>query len=351
MNIYSMGGAVLSQTLVAKMALADEVTTFTPPQVTIPEAAAPGADSGIGDLFSDNPLLLAGIAGIIAVPIAINVISKVGAGSAGGVKMTNPAKALEALEDSKVVLVDIRSKEEIKAQGKPDLKAVKRSALSLPLTSLVKGDYVVDEQFGEKLAKARGINEESIIILLDADGSESKEAAKLIEGVDKVYVLQGGAESWAATGPWKEPGKGLSLPDLKGVGSSLNTMADEFKEAPSLNKAVIGLGAIAGAGLFLVNEAEVLIELAGIAAAANFGFKLLFSDSKKRDTREIKEIVDEKVADKEIVSESNKITAAVVDDSDTEQGEVAPMAQADAAKDPNAAEAAEWIANWKEKSN
>lgn len=351
-NLYTMGGALLGQTVAAKMAMADEMTTFSPPQVTIPEAAAPAVDSGIGDLFSDNPLLLAGIAGIIAVPVAINVISKVGAGAAGGVKMTNPAKALEALEDSRVVLVDIRSKAEIKLQGNPDLKAVKRSALSIPFTKLVKGEYVVDEMFGEKLAKARGVDEDSIIILLDADGSESKEAAKLVEGVDKVYILQGGAAAWAATGPWKEPGKGLSLPGLKGVGSSLNNMAEEFKEAPSLNKAVIGLGAIAGAGLFLVNEAEVLIELAGIAAAANFGFNLLFSDSKKRsNTTEIKEIVDEKVAEKEVVPDSNKIPAAVVDDSDTEQGEVAPMAQANAAKDPNTAEAAEWIANWKGKSN
>lgn len=351
-NLYTMGGALLGQTVAAKMAMADEMTTFSPPQVTIPEAAAPAVDSGIGDLFSDNPLLLAGIAGIVAVPVAINVISKVGAGAAGGVKMTNPAKALEALEDSRVILVDIRSKAEIKLQGNPDLKAVKRSALSIPFTKLVKGEYVVDDMFGEKLAKARGVDEDSIIILLDADGSESKEAAKLVEGVDKVYILQGGAAAWAATGPWKEPGKGLPLPDLKGVGSSLNNMAEEFKEAPSLNKAVIGLGAIAGAGLFLVNEAEVLIELAGIAAAANFGFNLLFSDSKKgSNTTEIKEIVDEKVAEKEVVPDSNKIPAAVVDDSDTEQGEVAPMAQANAAKDPNAAEAAEWIANWKGKSN
>lgn len=351
MNVYSMGGALLSQTVAAKVALADEVPSFSPPQVTIPEAAAPAAGSGIGDLFSDNPLLLAGIAGIVAIPVAINVISKIGAGSAGGVKMTNPAKALEALEDSRVILVDIRSKQEIKAQGKPDLKAVKRSALSIPFTTLVKGEYVVDENFGAKLAKAKGVNEESIVILLDADGSESKEAAKFIEGVDKVYILQGGAASWAATGPWKEPGKGLALPDLKGVGSSLNNMAEEFKEAPSLNKAVIGLGAIAGAGLFLVNEAEVLIELAGIAAAANFGFNLLFSENKRKSSDEIKEIVDEKVAEKEIVSDSSKISAAVVDDSDTEQGEVAPMAQATAEKDANVSEAAEWISNWKAKSN
>lgn len=350
-NMYSMGGALLSQAASVKMALADEVATFSPPQVSIPDAATPAAGSGIGDLFSDNPLLLAGVAGLVAVPVAINVISKVGAAGAGGVKVTNPAKALEALEDSRVILVDIRSKEEIKTQGKPELKSVKRSALSIPFTTLVKGEYVVDENFGQKLAKSRGVNEESIIILLDADGSESKEAAKLIEGVDKVYILQGGAASWAATGPWKEPGKGLALPDLKGVGSSLSNMADEFKEAPSVNKAVIGLGAIAGAGLFLVNEAEVLIELAGIAAAANFGFNLLFSDSKKKSTDNIKKIVDEKVADKDIGSDMNKITSAVVDDSDTEQGEVAPMAQADAEKAAAPSEASEWIENWKAKSN
>lgn len=357
--VQSMTGALLSQTLAVKMAGAEEAMTFTPPQVTIPESTVSVAtDGGIGDLISDNPLLLVGAGAILAVPLAINVISNLGAASGGGVKLTNPAKALEALEDSRVILVDIRSKAEIKAQGTPDLKSVKRSAVSLPYTSLVKGEYVVDERFAEKLLKVRGVNEETIVILLDADGSESKDAAKVIEGVDKVYILQGGAEAWAAYGAWKEPGKGLSLlPDLKGMGSSLNSMAEDFKEAPSLNKAGIALGAVTGAGLFLVNEAEVLLELAGLVAAGNFAFNLLFSDSRKKTMDEIKEIVDEKVAVKEIGSDLNKIAAAIVDDSDAEQGEDAPAAQAvaesaaQAVDSSKASDAAQWIQNWKENQN
>lgn len=363
--IKNLTAAIMSQGLAAKVVFADEVT-FSPPQVTIPDSTVSAAtDGGFGDIIADNPLLIGGVGLLLAVPVAINVIFKASSGGAGGVKLTNPAKAMEALEgDTRVILVDIRSKSEIKAQGKPDLKSIKRSAVSVPYTSLVKGDYVVDENFGEKVSKVRGVDEESIIILLDADGSESKDAAKMIQGVDKVYIVQGGAESWAAYGAWKEPGKGLSLslPDLKGVGSSLNTLAEDFQEAPTLNKAGIALGALAGAGLFLVNEAEVLLEVAGLVAAGNFFVNLLFADSRKKTMDDIKEIVDEKVAVKEIGSDLNKIAAAIVDDSDTEMGEVAPEAQeaasaaAAAEETPaiasdNAKEAAEWIANWKAKNN
>lgn len=352
--VPSTFAALASQAIAARVALADlDVTTFTPPVDVPATASAPAAaasDSGVS-LIADNPLLLVGVAGLVAVPVAISVITKIAnGGSAGsGVKMTNPGKALEALEDSRVVLVDIRSREEVKAQGKPDLSSVKRTAVSLPFTKLVKGEYEVDEQFGEKLAKVRGINEDSIVILIDADGSESKDAAKLVDGVDKVYILQGGADSWAATGPWKEPSKGLSLPNLKGLGSSLNTMADDFKEAPSANKAVLGLGAIAGAGLLLVNGAEVLVEVAGLAAAANLGFGLLFNDKSSKKASVEKETISA------IVDE--KISAAVVDDSDGEQAEEVPAAvaaaeavaeavEAAAEKADNAKEAAEWIENW-----
>ena len=346
---------VASQLLAVRAAFADlDVTTFVPP-TDVPETASVPAATEAGEagvsLFGDNPLLLVGIAGLVAVPVAITLITKIANGGSGGpgVKMTNPGKALEALEDARVVLVDIRSREEVKAQGKPDLSSVKRTAVSLPYTKLVKGEYEVDEQFGEKLLKLRGVGEESIVILIDADGSESKEAANLVEGVDKVYIVQGGAESWAATGPWKEPSKGLSLPNLKGLGSSLNTMAEDFKEAPSTNKAIIGLGAIAGAGLLLVNEAEVLVEIAGLAAAANLGLGLLLNgkSSGKAEKAEVKEIVDSAIA------------AAVVEDSDGEQGEEAPAAQgffeaaaateaekpaedAKETKAENAKEAAEW---------
>lgn len=362
--IKNLTTAVISQGLAAKVVSAEEVT-FSPPQVTIPESTVSAAtDGGFGDFIADNPLLIGGVGLLLAVPVAINVIVKVSSGGAGGVKLTNPAKAMEALEgDARVILVDIRSKAEIKAQGKPDLKSIKRSAVSVPFTSLVKGEYMVDENFGEKVAKVKGMDEESIIILLDADGSESKEAARMIEGVDKVYIVQGGAESWAAYGAWKEPGKGLSLslPDLKGVGSSLNTLAEDFQEAPTLNKAGIALGALAGAGFFLVNEAEVLLEVAGLVAAGNFFVNLLFADSRKKTMDDIKEIVDEKVAVKEIGTDLNKIAAAIVDDSDTEMGEVAPAAQkaeetagaaeSTDAKADNAKEAAEWIANWRAKNN
>lgn len=252
-------------------------------------------------------------------------------------------------------MIDIRSRAEVKVQGTPDLRSVKRKAVSLPYTNQVKGEFVIDEAFGEKVANLKDVSEESIIILLDSDGSESKEAAKLIDGVEKLYFVQGGAEVWSAYGAWKEPGKGLSLslPDLKGVGSQLNALAEDYKEAPTLNKAGIAAGAILGAGVFLVNEAEVLLELAGLVAAGNFFVKLIFAEQREKTMSDIKEIVDEKVAVKEIGSDMSKIAKAVLEDSDTEEipATESEPEPAKSEKPENAKEAAEWIANWKAKSN
>lgn len=349
-----IGGVLAGQGFAAKLALAEDVVLYSPPQVSIPDPVPAATDGGILDIITDNPLIVAGVAALLAVPVGINAILNIGAGGGSGVKPTTPEKALDALEkDQRVILIDIRSRDEVKAQGSPDLRTVKRSAVSVPLTSLVKGEYVVDEKFAEKVAKIRGLSEESLVILLDSDGSESKEAAKVIEGVEKIYFVQGGAKAWAAYGAWKAPGKGLSLslPDLKGVGSKLNSLAEDYKEAPSLSKAGIALGALAGAGLFVLNEAEVILEVAGLFAAGNFFLKLLFAESRDKTLKEVKEIVDEKVAIREVGSDLSKIAKAVVEDSDTEEISVEESAptETQAAAD-SAKEAKEWIENWKAKN-
>lgn len=356
-RIGQISGVLLGQTMMAKLALADaEGLTLTPPSVEIPTSLPSVDGNGLLDIVSDNPILVGGIVALLAVPLGINAILQIGSDGAG-LKPTSPEKALEALEgDSRVILIDIRSRAEVKEQGSPDLRAVKRSAVSVPYTSLVKGEFEVDDAFGDKVAKVRGMSEESLVILLDSDGSEAKEAAKQISGVAKIYYVQGGAQAWAAYGAWREPGKGLSLglPDLKGIGRSLNSLAEDYKEAPSMNKAGIALGALAGASFLLVNEAEVILEAAGLLAAGNFFLRqFLFADKREKAMSEIKEIVDEKVAVKEVASDLNKITEAVLADSENEEIPTEAMSTptvAEEDKPENVKEAAEWIENWKARS-
>jgi len=56
-------------------------------------------------------------------------------GGSLGVKSVNPSGAVEALtSDAGTLLVDIRSREEIKEQGSPNLSATKKKAILLPFT-------------------------------------------------------------------------------------------------------------------------------------------------------------------------------------------------------------------------
>lgn len=354
-----VAAAIFTNTVAGGMAFADEGVTLP---LDIPSS------SGIVDLISDNPILVGGGAFLLALPFGINALLNAGAGA--GVKPTSVARTLEALEeDPRVTLVDIRSKAEIKAQGSPDLRAVKRSAVSLPFTSLVKGELVEDAAFADKFSKLRGISEDSLVILLDSDGTTAKAAARQIEGIEKIYFVQGGAEAWEETGPWRQASAGLSLslPNLKAVGNNINELAEDFKKAPSLTKAGLAAGAIVGAGFLLFNEIEIVLEIAGLFAAGNFALKLLFADEREKTLTEIKTLVDEKVAIQEVGSDLNKIAKAVLEESPdsttaapapaSEEPAPAPESQpvtvaaatTDAATD-NAKEAAEWIETWKSKS-
>jgi hypothetical protein len=262
------------------------------------------------------------------------------------------------------VLVDIRSRAEIKVQGSPDLRSIKRTAAVLPFTNVVKGELVIDEAWAEKFGRLKGISEESLVILLDSDASIAKmAAAELAEVVEKVYYVQGGAEAWEEEGPWRAPSKGISLPslDLKSVGSNINELAEDFKKAPSVTKAGLAAGAIAGAGFLLFNEIEVVLELAGLFAAGNFFLKFVFADEREKTISEFKTLVDEKVAIQEVGSDLNKIAKAVLEEvpADSKPAAPKPAAAAPAAAAPAAAtaseeaapenvkEAREWVENWK----
>lgn len=302
-QVARLAAAVLANAGAARLALADEIQgmpDLSLPEVNLPSVSVdPSAASDLASFVSDNPLLIGGGALVLLAPVAIAAAFNGGGGGGAGVKSTTVERTLQALsEDPRVLLVDVRSKGEVKAQGSPDLRAVKRKALSLPLAQTVKGEEVADPNFADKFARLPGVSEESLVILLDADGRNAKAAAGAVaDSVAKAYFVAGGAEAWAATGPWRAPSKGLSLsmPDLRQVGASLDGLAEDFKAAPSLTKGAVAIGALLGASVLVVNEIDVVLELAGLWAAGNFLLKLVFADEREKTFTEIKTLVDDKV--------------------------------------------------------
>lgn len=338
----------------ASMAFADSLDL---PEITLPVVDAAAASDAVS-LFSDNPVLIGGGVALIAIPLGVTALLR--SNSSAAVKTTSVARTIQALEeDPRVVLVDIRSRAEIKQQGSPDLRSIKRSATVLPFTNLVKGELVIDEAWADKFGRLKGISEDSLVILMDTDASvATMAAAELEDVVEKVYYVQGGAEAWEEQGPWRAPSKGLSLPslNLKAVSSNINELAEDFKKAPSVTKAGLAAGAIAGAGFLLFNEIEVVLELAGLFAAGNFFLKLVFADEREKTLGEIKTLVDEKVAIQEVGSDLNKIAKAVLEevpaDNAPAAAPVAPAAAAATEDTPdNVREARQWVENWKSNTN
>lgn len=329
---------------------------------SLPELSLPAVSVDLPDvsglLDSADPLLVGGVVAAIAIPAGL--LALLGGGNSGPKAKAVPAsKALEALAaDEYCILLDIRSKAEARETGAPNLKGVsRRGPVSVPFTALVKGELVVDEQFGEKVSKLKGVEDGGApVILLDTDGSEAGAAAKAILEVvplNNLYYVQGGADAWqAGGGPWKEPTKlSFALPDLsqldltqldfstatKTIAGSVQTvqnLATEFDNAPASAKGVLAALGVVGASALLFTQVELLLELAGLLAAGQFLLKVVFADEREKTLTEIKKVVAEiDVAD--LPEDLTKIAATLVEDptatSSTEKKTVGEKAEKGAA--------------------
>ncbi|KAL4448313.1 hypothetical protein ABPG75_005532 [Micractinium tetrahymenae] len=321
------------------------------PAISVPSVSLPAVDVPDVSGLLDNPdaLLVVGGATIVAAGGAA-LSALLGGGSSGPkAKAVPAARALEALAaDEGCVLIDIRSKAEIKATGGPNLKGVsKRGAVSVPYVVVVQGEEVVDEEFGAKVAKVKGVAPEGApVILLDSTGSESAAAAKAILAevpLDKLYYVSGGADAWqASSGPWREPGKGLglALPDLSSVTQTLaggyttvvggvSKVAEGVAEAPEAAKGALFFAGLVGASALLFTQLELLFELAGILAAGQFLLKVVFAEDREKTLTELKKVVQE-VDIPDLPQDLSKITNALLEDPTASKTEV-KRAQAAAA--------------------
>ncbi|KAL4433287.1 hypothetical protein ABPG77_003335 [Micractinium sp. CCAP 211/92] len=315
-----------------------ELSTVSVPSVSLPDVNIPDVS---GLLDNPDALLVAGGAAIVVAGGAALSALLGGGSSAPKAKAVPAARALEALAaDEDCVLIDIRSKAEIKATGGPNLKGVsKRGAVSVPYVIVVQGEEVVDEEFGAKVAKVKGVGAEGgPVILLDSTGSQSAAAAKAILAevpLENLYYVSGGADAWQASGgPWREPGKGLALglPDLSAVTETLaggyktvvggvSKAAENVAEAPEAAKGALVFAGLVGASAVLFTQLELLFELAGILAAGQFLLKVVFAEDREKTLTELKKVVQE-VDIPDLPQDLSKITSALLEDPTASKTEV-----------------------------
>lgn len=109
------------------------------PSVDLPAVSLPDVDLSSIDLSGGDPLLVGGAVLALAVPAA--VLALAGGGNSGPkAKAVPAARALEALAaDESCILLDIRSKAEVKEEGAPNLTGLsRRGAVSLPYVIAIK---------------------------------------------------------------------------------------------------------------------------------------------------------------------------------------------------------------------
>ncbi len=151
MSPYAVGllanGAVAGSALASRL---DAVAFGSPEDAYAAATAGAGAaaarlsDLGLPDdlgslLSSPDAALLGGAVALAAIPAAlISLLGGIGGPAGPKPKGVPVATALEALAaEERCLLLDIRSKEDVKAQGSPNLKGVsKRGAVALPYTSV-----------------------------------------------------------------------------------------------------------------------------------------------------------------------------------------------------------------------
>ncbi|GER46366.1 hydroxyproline-rich glycoprotein [Striga asiatica] len=265
---------------------------------------ASGIDlNGAITFAAENPVVIGGgMAAAVAVPLLVSQL--VGKGKAWGVESARNAYA-KLGEDENVQLLDVRSTVEIKGAGRPDLKGLKKKAVGI----MYKGEDKVG--FLDKLSLRFKEPQNTTLFILDKFDGNSELVAELVtaNGFKAAYAIKDGAEGpkgWKNTGlPWIPPKKGLSL--------DFSSLTDAFEESSEIVPLTLGIAAAAGLGIFTFTEVETVLQVLGSAALVQFvSKKLLFAEDRKQTIQQIEEILNTKVAPKELVGDIQEIGKALL---------------------------------------
>ncbi|KAG0568764.1 hypothetical protein KC19_6G044000 [Ceratodon purpureus] len=284
-----------------------ELPSIELPSFELPSVELPSVDlDGASDFLSANPVAL--VLGLAAVAVPF-VASRAFAGPGASFGSVSAVEAFEKLSSSEqnAVLLDIRAAEDIKAEGSPNLKSIKKTAVRVAYDA-------EDDSFADKVfAKCKNAESTTVYVLDRFDGS-SASVAKLLanSGFKGAYAIKGGSEGpngWQAKDlPWAMPPKSfnLNIDSLKNIIADGQVGEDAFPTT-------LGVAAAAVAGAVVLSEAETTLQLLGTVALAQlFLKKFLFAEDRKKTVQEIKTFLDTKIAPKEFIEELKEVGRAIL---------------------------------------
>ncbi|CAO2835506.1 unnamed protein product [Amaranthus hypochondriacus] len=259
-------------------------------------------DAGsVVETIVNNPIIIAGGVAVIAVPL---ILSQVLGGKPKnfGVQSAKSSYAKLA-DDPNSQLLDIRSLKELREVGSPDIRGLKKKAVSIVYRGEDKPGFL------QKLSLKFKDPENTTLYILDKFDGNSELVAELVtaNGFKSAYAIKDGAEGprgWMNSSlPWIVPQKSFSL-DLSGL-------TEAFGEVDAYS--VVALGAAAGLGLLAFAEIETVLEVLGAAAIIQvFSKNFLFQEDRKKTLRQLDDFVNNKIAPKDIVSDIAEIGTALL---------------------------------------
>lgn len=262
--------------------------------------------SGVLDSFisfaSENPIILGGGVAVLAVPLVVSqLLSKP---KPWGVETAKNAYA-KLGDDENTQLLDIREVAEIKQEGSPDIRGLKKKAVSVVYRGEDKPGFL------NKLSLKFKEPENTTLFILDKFDGNSELVAELVtaNGFKAAYAIKDGVEGprgWKSSGlPWLLPKKGLSL--------DLSNLTDALGEVSDAVPLTLAAAAAAGLGLLAFTEVETILQVLGSAAIVQFvSKKLLFAEDRKQTIKQVEELLNTKVAPKELVGDIQQIGKALL---------------------------------------
>ncbi|PSS03950.1 Rhodanese-like domain-containing protein [Actinidia chinensis var. chinensis] len=270
------------------------------------------SDFDVGGFFDsiislgvENPLVIAGGAAIIAVPLVVSqVFGK--KPKPWGVESAKNAYA-KLGDDGSAQLLDIRAPVELRQVGSPDIRGLRKK----PVPVMYKGQDKLG--FLKKLTLKFKEPENTTLFILDKFDGNSELVAELVtaNGFKAAYAIKDGAEGnrgWMNSGlPWILPKKTLSF-DLSSFTDAIDGALGGGSDALVL---ILGITAAAGLGVLAFSEVEPILQLLGSVALVQVISKnLLFAEDRKQTLLQVDEFLNSKIAPKEFVDDIKQIGKA-----------------------------------------